>query len=392
MDFSSNNIGDPPPAEARRFSRETFLFASLVLLVLAFGFTAFVTRMYHMKIHTLADSWFAKGETSYKSGNAAAALVDYRNALVFSPNNTQFQFHLAQALAATGHDEEARSYLLNLLSESPGSGGINLELARIAARQNSMAESLRYYHGAIYGVWETDPIDMRWKVRRELSEYLLDHNTANQAVAEIILLAENTPPSDTERMKIAGNLLLRAQIWPRALSVFRSILAANESDEDALAGAGVASFEMGQYSQATHYFSRLPREKLTDPKVSEMAEASRQLVAADPFSSGLSAEERSRRAAGDFSIAQSRLQACAGARGISLSDSSVASPLQEAFAASQSMQKEWTMRNFRLHPDRMEAAMALVFNIENLTAQQCGPAEGEDGALWLLGRSRGAIP
>ena len=392
MSVSSNNIGASPDAESRRFSREAFLFASLVLLVAAIGFTAFVTRMYHKQVHTLADSWFAKGEASYRAGDAPAALADYRNALVFSPNNPDFQFHLAQALAANGHDEEARAYLLNLLSESPGSGEVNLELARIAARQNSMAEALRYYHGVIYGVWDTDPIEMRWRIRRELSEYLLDHKAANQAVAEIILLAENTPPDDIERLKIAGSLLSRAQIWPRALAVFRSILAANPLDDDALAGAAIAAYQLGQYVQATQYFSRLSGEKAADSRVSEMAETSRRLVEADPFISGLSAQEKARRTASAFSIAQSRLRGCADARGMSLTDSSNASPMQNAFSTGQKMQKEWTERNFLLHPERVDAAMSLVFNIENLTAQQCGAAQGDDRALWLLGRSRGAIP
>jgi tetratricopeptide (TPR) repeat protein len=389
---SSNNLAASPAAEARRFSREAFLFASLVLLVLAIAFTAFVTRMYHKQVHTLADSWFAKGEASYRTGDAAAALADYRNALVFSPNNPQFQFHLAQALAATGHEDEARSYLLNLLSESPGSSEINLELARIAARQNSMTEALRYYHGAIYGVWDADPIEMRWKIRRELSEYLLDHDSANQAVAEIILLAENTAPGDIEHMKIAGSLLSRAQIWPRALAVFRSILAANESDDDALAGAAIAAFQLGQYSRATQYFSRLSQEKAADSKISELAETSRRLVAADPFVSGLPADEKARRTTSAVSIAQTRLRACADARRISLTDSANASPLQKAFATSQTMQKNWTQRNFMLHPDRTDAAMGQVFTIESLAAQECGPAQGDDRALWLLGRSRGAIP
>jgi tetratricopeptide (TPR) repeat protein len=175
----SHNTGASPNTDARPYSREAFLFSSLMLLLLAFGFTAIVTRMYHTRVHTLADVWFAEGEASYRSGDVASALTDYRNALVFSPNNSQFQFHLAQALAAAGRSDEARSCLLNLLSESPGSSEINLELARIAARQNSMAESLRYYHGAICGVWDTDPISRRWQVRREFSEYLLDHGATN---------------------------------------------------------------------------------------------------------------------------------------------------------------------------------------------------------------------
>jgi tetratricopeptide (TPR) repeat protein len=389
---SSNHTGALRPGDARRYSREAFLFMSLVLLLVAFGFTAFITRMYHKQVHTLADSWFLKGEASYRSGDATAALTNYRNALVYSPNNPQFQFHLGQALAATGRDDEARSYLLNLLSESPGSGEINLELARIAARQGSVPESLRYYHGAIYGVWDSDPIAMRWQLRRELSEYLLDHGAANQAVAEIMQLADNTPPDDITRLKIAGHLLSRAQLWSRALSTFRAVLSAEKSDADALAGAGAASFEMGQYSQAAEYFDRLPREKSTDPKMAEMATTSRQVLAADPFVSGLSPDEKARRAVAGLSIAQTGLNQCAGSRGKSPTTSPPVTPLEKAIADNYAMEKEWGQRNLLLHPERVDAAMSLAFHMEDLSAQVCGLPERADRALWLLGRSRGAIP
>jgi tetratricopeptide (TPR) repeat protein len=389
---SSNSTGALPPGDARRYSREAFLFASLVLLLLAIGFTAFVTRMYHMQVHTLADSWFTKGEASYQSGDAAAALADYRNALVFSPNNPQFQFHLAQALAATGRDNEARSYLLNLLSESPGSGEVNLELARIATRQNSMTDSLRYYHGAIYGVWDTDPIGMRWQIRRELSEYLLEHGGGKQAIAEILQLDDNTPPGDVERLKIAAGLLSSAQLWTRALSAYRSVLAADKTDADAIAGAGRAAFELGKYGEATEYFDQLSREKAADPNIAQIATSSRQVLAADPFLSGLSADEQASRTAAALAFAQARLEQCARQSGESLTSAPPSSPLQKAFAENEAMQKNSSRRILLQHPERMDAAMSLVFKNVNLAAQECGAPQGADRALWLLGRSRGAIP
>src|SRR5580704_7581282 len=99
----------------RALSRE------LVMLAL----TALFSRLYHKKVHTLADAMFAQGEADERAaqqlaGQAQAAhfklaLTDYRNALAYNPTNPLFQFHLARALAAAGRDDEARSYLLNLL-------------------------------------------------------------------------------------------------------------------------------------------------------------------------------------------------------------------------------------------------------------------------------------
>ena len=380
------------PAGTSRFSREAILFACIALLVVFFAFTAFLSRMYHHKTHALADEWFAMGEQSFQSHDVAAALTDYRNALVYSPDNPKFQFHLAQALAAKGRGDEARSYLLNLLSESPGSGEINLELARIAGRQGAMPEALRYYHGAIYGVWDSDPIAARWRIRRELCEFLLDRGAPNQAVAEIIQLADNTPPEDVEREKIAANLLLRAQLWVRALGEFQSILGTDGRDAEALKGAGTAAFQLNQYSRALEYLSRLPHDQAEDPRIREMTEICRQFLESDPYHPGLPADVRAERASSALAAAEARVQGCAAKLNLSLTDSSAKSDLQLAYATSQKMKMEWSVRNLRRFPDRVDDAMSLVFKMENLAAQKCGTPQGKDYALWLLGRSRGAIP
>jgi hypothetical protein len=62
-----------------------------------FAITAFVVRTYHRKVHVLADEWFTEGETAFADGKVIAAVADYRNALIYSPNNSNFQFHLARA-------------------------------------------------------------------------------------------------------------------------------------------------------------------------------------------------------------------------------------------------------------------------------------------------------
>jgi tetratricopeptide (TPR) repeat protein len=195
---------------AAGYAREVVLIICAVLLIVMFAVTALVTRLYHKKIHTLGDDWFAKGEVTFRSGNAALALVDYRNALVYSPNNPIFQLHLAQALASANREDEASTYLVNLLAESPGSGEINLELARISAHQGQFFSAVRYYHSAIYGVWETDPLLKRWNVRRELCEYLLDRGDMTDAQPEAIALTQEAPAGDAERQKEAAAYSRRA--------------------------------------------------------------------------------------------------------------------------------------------------------------------------------------
>ncbi len=375
----------------KNYSREIVLLTTLLLLLLSVVFTAFAARMYHKKYHMLGDEWFARGDQDFHSGNAAAALSDYRNALLYSPGNTSFQFHLAKALAATGRNDEARAYLVTLLSDSPGSGEINLELARIAAHggPKMMPDALRYYHAAIYGVWDKDPIAVRWQVRKEFCEYLLDNNAMNQAEAEIIALADNTSPEDFPGQKTAGNLLLRARMWSRALQEFQTLLSHDPHDEDALAGAATAAFQLDQYAQAEEYFERLPREKLAAPDLASMHQISKDVVTLNPFAPRLSTEEKVKRTAEALALAQARATACKSQQGKPPSVSSSTSALDAALATSSQNAADWTARNLRKYPERIEPAMSSVFEIEDAAAGQCGEPQGADYALWLIGRSRG---
>jgi tetratricopeptide (TPR) repeat protein len=372
----------------RIYSREAVLFGCILLLVLFVLFTAAVSRMYHKSIHVLADNWFDQGEASFRAGDIKSALTDYRNALVYAPDNAKFQFHLAQALAAAGRGDEGRSYLLNLLSESPGSGDVNLTLARIAAHKGLTSEALRYYHGAIYGEWDHDPIVKRWQVRRELAEYLLDHGLQQQAVPEIIALADSTPANDTEQLRVVGILLLRAKLWTRALEVFRTILSANASDEDALLGAATSAFNLGQYGAALDYFDRRPEKEGDASRVAEMYKTAQQINEMNAFLPGLSREAKARRAANDLFLATARLQQCAGQVGQSLTATPPQSQLQKAFAESKELTADQSWQNIAKHPETVDEVIGHAFEMENAAAAVCGEAEGADRALWLLGRSR----
>jgi tetratricopeptide (TPR) repeat protein len=373
--------------------RELVLIICFVLLLLMFSVTAVVSRLYHKKIHTLADQWFAQGEGAFQAGNAKLAVTDYQNALVYSPNNSIFQLHLAQALVAAGRLDEARFYLLNLLAESPGSSEINLELARISARQGSWLEAVRYYHAAIYGVWDGDPLVRRWEVRRELCQYLLDRGDVADAQPEVLALSQEAPPRDLQRQKQAAELLLRSGSWARALLDYQSILKQSRGDQDALVGAAIASYQLAKYAQSLAYFGRLRGEKPLSDDVQGMLQSSREVEAADPFRKGLTIAERSRRAAAAAVQASSRLGDCAHQRGEALSQTPPVTDLQKLYATQQSMAADWSESNLARHPDRIEAVMSLAFEMENTAAQQCGaPLPGPDRTLLMLDRSREGRP
>lgn len=388
MSSSANTVavGKKGP---RIYSREAVLLGCITFLVLFVLFTAAVSRMYHKSIHVLADNWFDEGEASFRAGDIKSALTDYRNALVYSPDNAKFQFHLAQALAAAGRGDEGRSYLLNLLSESPGSGDVNLALARIAAHKVLTSDALRYYHGAIYGEWDNDPITMRWQVRCELAEYLLDRGLQRQAVPEIIALADSTPAIDIEQLRVVGNLLLKAKLWTRALEVFRTILSTNANDEDALLGAATSAFNLNQYTAALDYFDRLPEKDRNAPGVAEMYKTTQQINEMSPFLHDLSREAKARKTATALSVATSRLQQCAAQAGQSLTVTPPQTQLQKAFAESKELPGGESWQNIARHSETLDEIMGHAFEMENAAAVACGEPEGADRALWLLGRSRG---
>jgi tetratricopeptide (TPR) repeat protein len=375
----------------RVFSRELVMLLCVLALLVLLALSALFSRLYHKKVHTLADTMFAQGQADEQAGRINAALTDYRNALAYNPGNSRFQFYLGKALAAAGRDDEARSYLLNLLSETPGSGEINLELARIAAHRNSSADAMRYYQGAIYGEWPSDPITMRWQVRRELCEFLLDHGGIKQAAPEVIALAQNTPANDAVQLKIAGQLFLRTQQWNHALELYRTLLVADPKDEESLAGAAQAAFELGEYSTAVEYFDRLAPDRRQQPDLVNRYDMTKRILAADPFFLGLSIELRAQRVANALALAQARAEACARQTGQSLEQSTPQTDLQRLYEQGTTLQKDWTLRYLERFPDRLDAAMTYVFSAENAAAAACGEPQSDDRALWLLGRSRSAV-
>jgi tetratricopeptide (TPR) repeat protein len=389
--MSATNSSMVTEESPRVLSRELVLLLCVLALMVMLALTALFSRLYHKKMHTLADAMFAQGEADEQAGRVNAALTDYRNALAYNPSNPLFQFHLAKALSAASRGEEARSYLLNMLSESPGRGEVNLELARIAAHNNSMADAMRYYQGAIYGEWDADPIGMRWQVRRELCEFLLSRGAVKQAAPEVIALAQNTPTGDLARLKIVAELLLRTEQWNHALDLCRTVLAADRSDQECQAGAALAAFQLDQDVTAMEFFDQLPRERREQPDLAEPFEMTGRILAADPFLSGLSAEVRAQRAANALAMVQTRAESCAREIGQSLDQTPPGTNLQRVYQQGRDSQQDWTPRDLQRFPDRLDAAMAYVFGVENAAAAACGEPQGDDRALWLLGRSRSAV-
>lgn len=379
------------------YHRERVLIACAVLLVALFAFTAFVARQYHRTVHRLGDDWYAKGEAAMQAGRTLEAVADYRNALVYKPDDEGFQFHLALALAGAGREEEARSYLLTLLTESPGSGPINLALARVAIKLNNHSDAISYYHDAIYGVWLTDPLRQRWNVRRELCEYLLNQRDMQDAEPDLIALAQETPPTDPGRENISGDLLSRAGLWGRALTAYRAALAVQKHDTQALAGAGRAAFQLAMFSDAAAYLQRLPKSDRSAPDVADILTLSQEAATMNALRPGLPASEAAKRAAKALSVGEARISSCARTKGEQLPANARATTpatnLQKLYLRAQQNRQIWSQMNLAQHPDQVVAAMTFAVQAENAASAECGsPQTIADRALTLIANSAARPP
>jgi len=370
------------------FRRETFLLATLATLLLLFVATGFVARLYHAQEQSLAASWHRRGEAELRAGRANAAIEDFRNALVYARDNTQYRLQLAEALAAAGRVEEARNHLLNLREAEPGNGTVNLELARLAKRQGLVPEALRYFHHAIYGEWDDDPIAHRRQARLELSEFLLRSGMKAEAQAELIALANDLPPDPALHAQV-GALLLRAGEYDHAAVLFKQALRLQPNLAEALEGAGETYFEMADYHNAQHYLERAVREDPNAPRASSLLETTEGVLGIDPFQRRLSSQERARRTVRAMKQAVARLESCAASRGIPLAGTSAPTPLQQLWARAQEVQPQVRERVLAREPDRIAPTMDLVFEIERAAEQECGTPQGLDQALLLLARGQG---
>ena len=87
------------------------------------------------------------------------AVEDFETALVYAKqDDDEYRVRLAESLLAAGRPNEARSRLLSLLEDHPTDAMVNLELARIAAGKGELQDAIRYYRGAIDGIWSPGKI------------------------------------------------------------------------------------------------------------------------------------------------------------------------------------------------------------------------------------------
>jgi tetratricopeptide (TPR) repeat protein len=372
--------------------------APVILIILTLGAVTGFAAVRHLVVRYNANQQargrklYAQGDSAAKEGRYSDAINSFRAALTCDPGNSQYQLSLARALRDSNDPrrlDEAESYLLALWQRSPQDAAVNLALARVAAHRGSVEDATRYYHNAMYGVWNADADANRNKARMELIQFLLHKNARAQADSELIALAASLPANPPEHLQ-AAQLFMQAQDYTGALSQYEGVLRLDLTNAPAMAGAGEAAYRAGNYTLAQRYLRAAVNANPQDENSRQRLASTDLVLRSNPFHSHISDAERNRRITAAFDQAEQRLTECAQQAGVDL-NASASFPNSTSNSTLVSLQSRWIAVKPDLkqlksaaETDLPDAIMDLVFQIEQQTAATCGPPQGLDLALLMI--------
>ncbi len=374
--------------------------APLILLILTLGAAVSFAAVSHLVARFTANQQ-ARGRQLYREGLADAkaaryddAIAAFRAALTCDPTNSQYQLSLARALRDSNDPrrlDEAESYLLALWQRTPQDAAVNLALARVAAHRGSIEDATRYYHNAMYGVWNSDPDANRSKARIELIQFLLKKGAPDKAESELMALATSLPPDPAAHLQ-AAQLFEQAPDYAGALAHYEEALRLDPGNAVALTGAGMAAYRSGNYATAQGYLRDAVKANPQDANVRDLLATTDLILRANPFKSHISDAERNRRITAAFAQAEKRLAECAQQTGIDLKVPATitASPVSSLQSRWMAAKPNLARLRFPAETDLPDTIMDVVFQIEQQTAAICGPLQGLDLALLLISQKREA--
>jgi Flp pilus assembly protein TadD len=423
-----------------RLERRRLIFADTLSLVTLFAITAllavltnYLYQSYASHQVALAARWRQRGDQALKDNKPQAAIDALSSALAYAPNDRGTAIKLAEALASAGRVQEATVYFNALLESQQGSGVINLQLARLAARQGNESQAIDDFQKAIYGNWEGDGYVRRREVRFELINYLIAHHRLEQARSELLVASGNAPADDISvQLEIARNME-QAQDPGDAFHLYRSILHHHPSLREALDGAGRTAFQLGRYLEAKRYLARALELPATEADADEstvtalqqsrrqLSEASR-ILALYP-SSRLNPHERDARILEDRKLAMARLTTCMNAKAATPATPSAAGtpppqpssnplqslasrfsrqpskpaanqavtpaadPLQGLVERWQKLPPKVTLAELAKDPELAQTQIQLIYDTELITQQVCGAPTGDDALLLKIAQA-----
>ena len=298
---------DPDEQVAAFIHREIYQLVLLAIVAIAaFVLTRAVAASNRGMSFRDAAEWYRRGESANATGDLDAAVDAFRRATVKNRNNKPYELALAGALMRKHDDDGARSVLLALRETAPEDPDVNLELARLAAGSHDVTGALRFYHNALYAPWPSEQADARRQVRFELVTFLLTHEQSARAISELLAVSTDLPDDVGLRLQTA-RLFAQAGDAAHALDQFQQALRLAPGNPQALGGAGLSAFAVGNYGLARTYLHQVVDGPVDVVTTREVADA---VLSNDPLANRLGATERRRRLAANFTYAQSRLAMC----------------------------------------------------------------------------------
>ncbi|GGG92658.1 hypothetical protein GCM10011586_04240 [Silvibacterium dinghuense] len=353
----------------------------------------------------LAARWLKRGETAMAANRPDQAVNALRSALEYQKGapiaeQRETEIELASALAAAGRINEATAYFNSLLEAAPGNGIINLQLARLAAKQGHEAQALESYQRALDGVWQGDGYERRLQVRLELVGYLISRKEYSRAQGELLTASGNAPDEPEIKLRIAG-LMEQAEDQQNAFRLYRTLSTERHPPLEALEGAGRTAIALGHLQIARQYLTRA----LADYSMDKRPEAERTavrdqltnathllIVYPDP---SLAPPARATRILQNVATARQRFIACsptsAQTQSTGTNTAAIAPPnaLSALVSRWQQVPAGISAQTLENDPDLQQELMTLVYDTEKLTAQgqTCGQPSGNDALLLELAQA-----
>jgi tetratricopeptide (TPR) repeat protein len=322
-----------------------------------------------------ANQWRTWGQQALAAGQVEPAIADFRHAMAKDRANVASALALSGALVTTGQLEEAERLLGQVRERSPENIPANVLLARAAARRGDTAAALAYFRNALYAPGLAE--GQRFDLRLEIGEFLLAQHLPAQAMPELIA-AMSEGGGDTAARTTLASMLLQAGAPRRALQTFQ-VLAGEGTNPEALSGAGLAAFQLGEYATALSYLNRAPHTAATD----EPRTIAELVVTRDPLAPRIGRTERARRATDNIATVRGQLQDCL---------SRVNGATAEALSAALADVGVNTTKVTSGDRDALEDGVAAVGRAVRSLQTYCSPLDLSDRALAIIAGLHAGAP
>jgi len=218
----------------------------------------------------------------------------------------------------------------------------------------------------------------------------LRSNARAQAESELIALAENLD-EDSAQQEQVGDLFVRTLDYERAFAAYRLSLKADRHNQAALAGAGLAAFELGRYPQAHRYLQSAVAADAADTQSASLLKTTLEttlnttdlVLKMDPFQRQISMAQRNRIVVEAFATAGERIKRCGSQK--SSPPSTASQPeLAESWTK---MKPRVTLGGLQRDPDIWWSRLwTWCSTSSGKTSATCGAPTGTDLALLLIAK------